>query len=152
MMVAWNRSRRAPGTSLTPEDREAQLCDLELLCDRIADLLAEHGDTYNADLIGARADGARELQATGYSQSELNELAGGFPSGPDWLNPKALDYGAPRKPWQDEVARLQPWPLGPLRTFEPWRGSIGSDTIRPSPYELAAADQDVCRNHIVGGR
>jgi hypothetical protein len=39
------------------------LCDIEPLYDRIADLLAKHGDAYNAELIRARADGTRELQA-----------------------------------------------------------------------------------------
>jgi hypothetical protein len=121
----------SPGSwhEFTPEDREARLCDLELLCDRIADLLAEHGDTYNAELIRARADRARELQARSYTQAKLNELAGAFPTGPDWLNPKALDYGEHRKPWQNEVARLHASPLRPPQTFEPWQRSTGSDAV-----------------------
>jgi hypothetical protein len=34
------------------------------------------------------------------------------PSGPDWLNPRALNYGVMRKPFQGEVVRLHPLASG----------------------------------------
>jgi hypothetical protein len=90
----------------TAEDREAQLVDFDLLCERLADAFAAHDDPRAAELFRARAAGARRLQVEGFSQADLNELGGPFPAGAWWLNPKAADYNAPREPWQDDVAVL----------------------------------------------
>jgi hypothetical protein len=90
----------------TAEDRERQVAELLRLCDQLADALAAHGDPWQAELFRARANLARALQEHGLSRENLNELAGQFPDGPWWLNPKAADLNAPREPWQEEVADL----------------------------------------------
>ncbi|WP_162799454.1 hypothetical protein [Nocardioides sp. 616] len=103
----WQR-RRDEGVEhvFTQEDREAQLCDLEIACTRLTDLLAEHGETRAAELYRVRAQNAATLLAVGFSKSELNEVAGQFPEEPLWLDARALDYDAPRQPWQSEVAQI----------------------------------------------
>lgn len=90
----------------TPEDREAQLADVESLCRRMADAFGANGDPRASELLGAKADHAAQLLADGYSQADLNELGREFPEGAWWLHPKALDYDNPREPWQDQVAIL----------------------------------------------
>lgn len=90
----------------TQEDREAQLCDLEIACSQLADLLAEHGEIRSAELYRVRAQNAATLLANSFSRSDLNEVAGQFPEEPLWLDARALDYDAPRQPWQSEVARI----------------------------------------------
>jgi hypothetical protein len=65
-----------------------------------------HGDMPAAELFRARAITASRLLAEGWTQADLNELGGEFPDGAWWLNPKALDYDAPREAWQNDVAIL----------------------------------------------
>jgi hypothetical protein len=54
----------------------------------------------------ARAEAAQHLLSAGFARQDLNDVGGQFPTGPWWLNPKALDSGSPREPWQEEVATL----------------------------------------------
>jgi hypothetical protein len=90
----------------TPEDRQRQLRTLESLCNQIADLFRANGDWDAAGLFRERAAIARSLLADGYTQADLNALAGGFPYGADWLHPTHPGYDDPRSPWQDQVASL----------------------------------------------
>lgn len=103
----WKR-RRDDGVEhvFTQEDREAQLCDLEIACGRMAELLASHGEVRAADLYRARAHNAAILLAQGFTKADLNAVAGQFPEEPFWLDARALDYHAPRQPWQSEVAQI----------------------------------------------
>lgn len=94
--------------AFSKSEREAQLARFETLCSKLADLYAVNGETYEAAAFAERAHRAAALQTAGWSQSDLNELGGQFPDGGWWLNPKDVDYGAPRLPWQHEVARLHP--------------------------------------------
>jgi hypothetical protein len=90
----------------TAEDRVQQLGTLARLCDRLAALFSEHRDDSSAGEYRARAEAARHLLTVGWTRDDLNEFGGRFPRGPEWLNPKALDSGLSREPWQDEVATL----------------------------------------------
>lgn len=101
----WRRRADRVEHVFTREDREAQLCDLESLCERIAVAFANHGDALAAELFAARSRAATRLLADGWDQADLNALGGQFPS-VDWLNPKYADFNGPREPWQDEVAKL----------------------------------------------
>lgn len=77
-------------------EREAQLARFETLCSKLAELYAVNGEICEAAAFAERAHRAAALQTAGWSQSDLNELGGQFPDGGWWLNPKAVDYGAPR--------------------------------------------------------
>lgn len=103
----WKR-RRADGIEhvFTQEDREAQLCDLEIACTQLADILTKHGEPRAADLYRVRAHNAATLLSNGFDKVDLNEVAGQFPEEPNWLDARALDYNAPRQPWQSEVAQI----------------------------------------------
>lgn len=90
----------------TAEDRAHQLTALARLCDEVAAVLAAHGETWHADNLHRRGTEARRLLAQGFTKDDLNGVAGQFPSGPDWLNPKFADYNAPRAAWQEAVAAL----------------------------------------------
>jgi hypothetical protein len=48
---------------------------------------------------------ARRLLDAGFEQSELNALTTEFPT-PEWLDPKYLDYNAPRDDWQELAAPI----------------------------------------------
>jgi hypothetical protein len=90
----------------TVAERMAQLAEFEHLCERMAGLFAANADPDSAGPLRAAAAQARMLQADGYVQADLNDLGASYPSGPWWLNPKAMDYNASRAEWQDEVARI----------------------------------------------
>jgi hypothetical protein len=90
----------------TAEDRVQQLGTLARLCDRLANLLTEHGERAEGEQFRARAEAAQHLLSAGFARQDLNDVGGQFPTGPWWLNPKALDSGSPREPWQEEVATL----------------------------------------------
>ncbi len=75
------------------------------VCIRLAEGFEGH-DPLAATEFRERAERAESLLATGFDQADLNLLAGQFPMGAWWLNPKAQDYDAPREPWQDDVADL----------------------------------------------
>ena len=75
------------------------------MCSRLAAAFALHGDRFTADAFALKARHAARLLADGFDQDELNELGGQLPV-TTWLSPKALDYGSPRLPWQDEVSEL----------------------------------------------
>ena len=87
----------------TQGERRKQLSEFAALCAGIANGFADH-DPLAAAEFHERAARAEALLAGGWSQSELNLLAGQFPMGAWWLHPKALDYDAPREPWQEEIA------------------------------------------------
>jgi hypothetical protein len=90
----------------TAEDRRLQLEALARLCGEVADLLAAHGETWHADDLRGRGAEAHRLLDQGFTKDDLNGLAGQFPAGPDWLNPKFVDYNGPREGWQEAVAAL----------------------------------------------
>ena len=90
----------------TLDDRVAQLADLESLSQRMAQAFGAHHEPRAAELMAGKAAHAARLLRDGFTQEDLNELGGEFPDGAWWLNPKALDYGAPRDRWQEEVAEL----------------------------------------------
>lgn len=100
--------RRSGEHAFTQADREAQLADLETLCGELAELYAANGETVTAAAFAERAEVAAALQQTGWVQADLNALGGQFPDGGWWLNPKAVDFNAPRLQWQEEAARLYP--------------------------------------------
>lgn len=88
------------------EDRRRQLGELGDLCSSIAEALRTNGDTRSASAFEERTQLAQRCLASGWDQRSLNDIGARFPSGPDWLNPKAVDFGSPREPWQEEVAVL----------------------------------------------
>jgi hypothetical protein len=90
----------------TLAERMAQLVEFENLCEGMARLFAANADQESAGALRAAAAQARMLGADGFVQADLNDLGGSYPPGPWWLNPKAMDYNAPRAAWQDEVARM----------------------------------------------
>jgi len=90
----------------TSEERGHQLGVLARLCDRLADVLSEHGEGTAADQYRARAQAARHLLATGFTRQDLIDVASRFPSGPGWLHPKAFGFHVRRARWQDEVEGL----------------------------------------------
>jgi len=85
-------------------ERRAQLSQLSDLCHALAQSFYEHGDSFSGRSYAVVGAGAVGLLTHGFSQADLTELSGMFPSGPWWLTPKAMDYDATREPWQDEVA------------------------------------------------
>jgi hypothetical protein len=90
----------------TLAERMAQLAEFEHLCEGMARLFAANSDSDSAEPLQAAAAQARMLRADGFVQANLSDLGASYPSGPWWLNPKAMDYDAPRAAWQDEVARM----------------------------------------------
>jgi hypothetical protein len=119
LLRRW-RARRCAGRTLherrgdsveyafTREDREAQLADLERLCEQLAVLYESGGEPWTAQAFRSRATKARHLSTQGWSQADLTDLGGRFPWGGWWLEPRAADYDARREPWQEEAARLYP--------------------------------------------
>ena len=91
---------------MTSEDRRAQLTEFESLCSQLAKTFEQNGDRLSAEAFGIKARHAARLIDEGFNQAELNELGGQLPV-TTWLNPKAVDFGAPRLPWQDDVAELR---------------------------------------------
>lgn len=87
-------------------ERRRQLGGLAGLCSSIAQALREHGETWSASAFEERAQLAQHCRTSGWDQQSLNQVGARFPTGPDWLNPKAVDFGRPREPWQEEVADL----------------------------------------------
>ena len=102
----WSR-RRSKGNErrFTSEDRIAQLTEFESLCSRLTKTFEQNGDRLSAAAFDIKARHAARLIDEGFDQADLNELGGQLPF-TMWLNPKAVDFGAPRLPWQDEVAEL----------------------------------------------
>jgi len=88
----------------TEDDRRSQLSALADACVSASQLLREHGEVWHADAIENRATEALRLLDDGYTRGELNAVASQFPSGPDWLDPRQVDYNGPREPWQETVA------------------------------------------------
>ena len=88
------------------DERREQLGQLAGLCSALAAALTSHGDSWQASMFAGRAELANRLLRAGWDREALTTLSAQFPAGPDWLNPKAVDFGAPREPWQDEVAAL----------------------------------------------
>ena len=79
---------------------------MESLSDQLSPVFAAHDDPARSAAYRDRAERARHLLAHGYTVTDLNELARSFPAGPEWLDPKRIDYGNPLAMWQAEVARL----------------------------------------------
>jgi hypothetical protein len=73
---------------------------------QIADVYRSNGVTWIADHYEAMAAAAARLLESGFDQSALSSLSAMAPGRPDWLNPKAVDFGMPREQWQDEIASL----------------------------------------------
>src|SRR5690242_452284 len=88
------------------DERRQQLSQLARLCSTISEALRSHGEAWPASLFAERAERANRLLAEGWDRTSLTDVSAQFPAGPDWLNPKAVDFGAPRKSWQDDVAAL----------------------------------------------
>ena len=88
------------------DERRHQLTQLAGLCSTISQALRAHGETWPASKFEERAELANRLVAAGWNRDSLTEASAQFPSGPGWLNPKGVDFGAPREPWQEEVAAL----------------------------------------------
>jgi hypothetical protein len=86
------------------DDRRNQLTEFAALCRTLAADLHAHGDSWPASLFDERAAHAERRLRDGWDQSRLNELDAGFPTGVEWLNPKAPDFNGPREPWQAAVA------------------------------------------------
>jgi hypothetical protein len=83
----------------TQAEREGQLAEFARRCSGLANGFAAHDPLASAE-FRERADQAKSLLLSGYTQSDLDLLAGQFPRGAWWLNPKALDYDAHREAWQ----------------------------------------------------
>ncbi|WP_156224779.1 hypothetical protein [Pseudactinotalea suaedae] len=107
-------------------DRHSQMLELATSCERMGRILAAHGDVHFAAMFRCRAQFAEELIRSGYVKSDLDALGGSLPSGPEWLNPKAVDFGGRREPWHAEVAELHARALGVaarLRAVALWHGA-----------------------------
>lgn len=88
------------------DERRRQVEELAKLCWSLAEILRAHGEEWPASMFAERAQAADRLIADGWDQAALTDLGARFPEGVEWLNPKAVDYGAARQPWQEEVAAI----------------------------------------------
>ena len=88
------------------DERRQQLERLAGLSSAMSEALSLHGESWPASMFADRAELANRLLRAGWDREALTNLSAQFPACPDWLNPKAVDFGAPREPWQDEVAAL----------------------------------------------
>jgi hypothetical protein len=100
IVAAWIR----PGdTDPTPADRTAQLERLSELSHQIAATLRANGQSRPADLYEDLADAADTLLRDGFTQRELSAVSTMLPNEPSWLDPRAVDYNAPRAAWQNDL-------------------------------------------------
>lgn len=91
---------------VSDQDRRSDLERVRELSTQLSAAYRTNGVAHLADQYEHMASVASALLASKFDQSMLNNLSAMTPGGPDWLNPKAVDSGALRKPWQDEVAGL----------------------------------------------
>jgi hypothetical protein len=84
--------------------RREQLKEFARVSGRLSALHGPHGDRL-ADRYQAMSEEARTLLADGFHE-QLKELAFQVPDSPDWMNPKAIDYGLEVEPWQEEATKL----------------------------------------------
>lgn len=89
----------------TRDERLAQIREFADVCAGLAAGFEGHDSLTSGEFL-ERSERAESLLANGFDQADLNVLAGQFPMGAWWLNPKASDYNAPREPWQESVAEL----------------------------------------------
>lgn len=87
-------------------ERRSQVERVRELSAQISATYRANGATRLADQYEAMASAASLLLASSFDQSALSNLSAMTPGRPDWLNPKAADFGALREPWQGEVAGL----------------------------------------------
>ena len=87
----------------TPADRIAQLERLSELSHQVAASLRENGQSRPADLYEDLAEAAETLLRDGFTQRELSAVSTMLPNEPSWLDPRAVDYNAPRAAWQNDL-------------------------------------------------
>ncbi|MDO8388935.1 MAG: hypothetical protein Q7V57_00475 [Actinomycetota bacterium] len=91
---------------MSDHDRRSEVERVRELSTQLSAAYRTNGVGHLADQYEYMASVASALLASTSDQPMLNNLSAMTPGGPDWLNPKAADFGALREPWQDEVAVL----------------------------------------------
>jgi hypothetical protein len=82
-----------------------ELRELSTCCSELGQLFRDHGEQWYAAAYDSLGERALHLSDQDFEQSDLNSFSEGFPT-PEWLEPKSLDYNAPRSSWQERAAEL----------------------------------------------
>ena len=132
--------------SYTDEERVTQLTDLAAAARQAGELFSENGSPEVGRDCQGLAETAEQLLRNGFGREDLRQLGQAHIGFPEWLHPKALDYGMSRQPWQDGAAdvvqRIRMRQLE-LRAVATPRMSALGDTDRSIPRlpGLAASER-----------